>query len=462
MTPTSRPNILLLTADDMGGDTPGCFGGPGEVTPNLDALAAAGMSFGRAHVPAAVCQPSRSAIMTGMWPHRNGAEGFEPIDDGITLITQLLKEVGYRVGILGKVGHLEPVEAFGWDLSFGMRELGMGRDPAAYGAAAAQFMVEATAEGRPWFLMANAHDPHRPFAGSEEEQSHFAEQDRATYPPPSKVFGAGDDVEVPGFLPPLPDVAQEYREYLSSSRRCDDVVGAVLSALGDSSDSHGTLVVFLSDNGIAMPFAKANCYLQSSRTPFIVRWPGVTRPGTREDCAFVSMLDLFPTFCEAAGVPTPTDLDGRTLLPLLQGSSSGGRDEVFTVFHETSAKNRYEMRCRQDGRAGYIWNCWADGQREYVAENMWGRSWAAMVEASAQDSQLARRTDFYVHRAPEELYDLAHDPDSLTNLAEDPAWQPTLDAARSALLAWMIKTFDPLLDTYRASLPTTAHMEVGS
>ncbi|WP_431929286.1 hypothetical protein [Nonomuraea jabiensis] len=86
------------------------------------------------------------------------------------------------------------------------------------------------------------------------------------------------------------------------------------------------------------------------------------------------MIDLFPTLCAAAGVPEPAGLDGRTMLPLLRGEPQDGRDAVFTVFHETAAKGRYEMRCRQDDRFGYIWNEWSDGTREYRAENMTGRT----------------------------------------------------------------------------------------
>jgi N-sulfoglucosamine sulfohydrolase len=450
-------NILLITADDMGGDTPGCFGGPAGVTPTLDRLAAEGMAFGRAHVAIAVCQPSRSAIMTGRWPHRNGAQGFEPIADGVPVLTGVLREAGYRSGILGKVDHLQPVATFGWDFARGMRDLGMGRDPLAYGAAAAQFMAEAAAQGRPWFLMANAHDPHRPYSGSQDEADRFSDDARATYPLPSRVFGLRDDVGgVPGFLPELPEVAREHREYLSSSRRCDDVVAEVLRALEDAGAAADTIVVFLSDNGIAVPFAKANCYLQSSRTPLIVRWPGVTRPGSREDTAFVSAIDLFPTFCAVAGAEVPSELDGRSVLPLLRGQEQGGRDKVFTVFHETAKKGRYEMRCRQDARYGYIWNEWSDGTREYRAENMMGRTWPAMLAAAETDDQAAKRTRFYLDRVPEELYDLRTDPHSLTNLAEEPACRDVLAAAREDLHTWMVETGDPLLDTYRAFLGDVA------
>lgn len=436
-------NILLITADDMDGNTPGAFGGPGDATPNLDRLAGEGMVFGRAHVPAAVCQPSRSALMTGLWPHRNGAEGFEPINDGIGVINDQLKQAGYKVGILGKVGHIQPVERFGWDMAADMRQLGLGRNPEAYGTRAEEFITEASRDGHPWFLMANAHDPHRPFHGSAAEREFWTEEERSEYPEPSKVFTAGE-VDVPGFLPDIPGVREEYAEYLSSARRCDDVVGAVLDALERSGAAGETLVIFLSDNGMAFPFAKANCYLRSTLTPLIVRWPGVTAPGSSDDDAFVNMLDLFPTFCDIAGVPVPEGLDGTSLTPLLEGGKEQGRDQVFTVFHETSAKQRFEMRCVQDSQYGYIWNGWADGNTQYRAENMWGLSWPAMLEAAENNQAIRQRADFYLTRAREELYDLTADPDCLNNLAGHPDLSKVLTRARNSLAHWMATTGDPM------------------
>lgn len=436
-------NILLITADDMDGNTPGAFGGPGDATPNLDRLAGEGMVFGRAHVPAAVCQPSRSALMTGLWPHRNGAEGFEPINDGIGVINDQLKQAGYKVGILGKVGHIQPVERFGWDMAADMRQLGLGRNPEAYGTRAEEFITAASRDGYPWFLMANAHDPHRPFHGSAAEREFWTEEERSEYPEPSKVFTAGE-VDVPGFLPDIPGVREEYAEYLSSARRCDDVVGAVLDALERSGAAGETLVIFLSDNGMAFPFAKANCYLRSTLTPLIVRWPGVTAPGSSDDDAFVNMLDLFPTFCDIAGVPVPEGLDGTSLTPLLEGGKEQGRDQVFTVFHETSAKQRFEMRCVQDSQYGYIWNGWADGNTQYRAENMWGLSWPAMLEAAENNQAIRQRADFYLTRAREELYDLTADPDCLTNLAGHPDLGKVLTRARNSLAHWMATTGDPM------------------
>lgn len=102
-----RPSILLITADDMNWDAPGCFGGrTPDITPNIDRLTSEGMRFHYAHITIAVCQPCRSVLMTGRYPHRNGAEGFEPIDTSVPTLQEKLHEAGYLNGILGKVTHL--------------------------------------------------------------------------------------------------------------------------------------------------------------------------------------------------------------------------------------------------------------------------------------------------------------------------------------------------------------------
>jgi N-sulfoglucosamine sulfohydrolase len=447
--PQTRLNILLITVDDMDAVTPGAFGGPTGLTPHIDALAAEGMVFRRGHVAAAVCQPSRSAIMSGQWPHRNGAEGFEPVHQSTRLLTDLLRPMGYVCGILGKVQHLQPVEKFGWDVARDMRDLGMGRSPARYGEETARFVAAASEAGRPWFLMANAHDPHRPFHGSVAEREKWTDEERASYPAPSGVVDVAT-IPSPGFLPDLPQVRTEYHEYLASSRRADDVVGAVLAAVHSAGAAESTLVFFLSDNGMAFPFAKANCYLRSSLTPFVVRWPGVVTPGAQESTAFVSMLDIFPTVCKALG-EGPGDVDGTSLLSLLIGAADPtARDHVFTVFHETSGKARLEMRCVQDARWGYVWNAWADGTTEYRAENMEGLTWAAMVEAA--DPQIAQRVNFYLHRRREELYDLDSDPDCQDDLAGHPDHTAALSRVRALMAAHLTAVGDPLAARYRADV----------
>jgi N-sulfoglucosamine sulfohydrolase len=443
----TRPNVLLLTVDDMNGDTPGCFGGPVLATPNIDALAAEGMRFVRAHVTVAVCQPSRSVLMTGRFPHRNGAEGFGPIRSDVPVLTDALRATGYRCGILGKVEHLAPVERFAWDTAVSAAELGIGRDPVRYGVETRAFLDRAG--DSPWFLMANTHDPHRPFAGSTDEAIELGEG-LAGVPPPSHRFGP-DDWHVPGFLPDLPAIREETAQYLSSSRRADDSVGAILRAVDGAGQRDQTIVVFLSDNGMAFPFAKSNCYLHSTRTPLIVRWPGVVPAGAADHDHYVAGHDLLPTICHALAIESPAGLDGRSFLDVLTGRSDAARDEVVTVYHENVLGMRFEMRCVQSRHGGDIWNHWSDGQRRYQAENMSGLTWREMQ--SSADPAVATRCELYERRVPEELYDLECDPDALVDLATEPESAALLTAMRARLRAHLHRVDDPLAVTFDERYP---------
>lgn len=459
----NRMSVLLLTADDMNWSTPGCFGGtvPG-VTPNIDRLAAEGMRFMRGHVTCAVCQPSREALMTGRYPHRSGGMGFEPIRMDVPTLQESLRAAGWLNGILGKVEHLKPDAKFPWDFKREFGELGCGRDPQKYAEAARAFFEAAEAADKPFFLMANSHDPHRPFDGSRSEAQSLAKDwgkfgvTRDTLPRPSRVY-TPEEVSVPGFLPDLPDVRAELAQYYSSCRRSDDTVGAVLGALAASGQAENTLVMFLSDNGMAFPFAKANCYLHGTRTPWIVRWPGRVAPDTVNAEDFISGIDFMPTVLDALDLPAPDGMDGASSLPLLRGEGMAGRDRVFTQFHATSAGEQFPMRCVQDGRYGYIFNVWVDGVRRYRSASMGSTMTFRAMEASTLPEVVAR-TRFCKERCPEELYDFATDPDALKNLADDPAHACELDRMRGELLAWMEKTGDPFLPEF---LKTTGKQAKG-
>ncbi|MEO3756184.1 sulfatase [Streptomyces sp. B6B3] len=445
------PNILLFTLDDMAASTPGCFGGRSDVTPTLDGLAAEGMTFHQAHVPVAVCAPSRAALMTGLYPHRSGAVGFGPVADDVPLLTDLLYERGYLTGILGKLGHLDPVSRYRWDLARDNTDLGLGRSPERYAQQANGLFDRAASERRPFFLMVNAHDPHRPFHGSREERDTYTPAQLADVSRPSMTF-TEREADVPGYLDDLAGVRTELAQYQSSCRRADDTLAAVLTALDAAGLTENTVVAVFSDNGMAFPFAKANCYQQSTRSPLVMRWPGVVPQGRADSRHFVSTLDLFPTLCRAAGVSAPDDLDGADLTPLLTGDAdrggAPGRDRVHTVFHETSSGERFEMRATHDERWSYIWNAWSDGERAWRNMSVDGEAWSAMRSAAATNRSLASRVDFFLRRAPEELYDLSADPDARTNLASAPRAREILHQRRTITHNWMRRTGDPLRNRY--------------
>lgn len=460
---TPRPNVLLITADDMNYNTPGYAGGSVDnITPHLDRLASEGIYFKRAYVTVAVCQPSRSVLMTGRYPHRNGAVGFNAINADVPTLGEQLHNAGYVNGIFAKVPHLQPIPKFYWDTIVQADDLGLGRDPKLYYQHAKDFFDNAAKANKPFFLMANSQDPHRPFAGSDQEKNQNAgdeegarpnRQRRAAaqkgkFPGVSRTYSPAEAM-IPGFLPDLPDVRKEMAQYYSSAHRCDETVGEILRALKESGQEENTLVMFLSDNGISQPFAKSNCYFSSNRTPWVVRWPGHVKAKQVDETHFISGIDFLPTVLDAVGLKPVEGVDGKSFVPLLRGEQQSGRDEVVTVYHETVARKFFQMRCVSNAKLTYIYNGWSDGKTQYQSEPMGGLAFKAMKAAATTNLAIASRVDMLLHRVPEELYDLQADPDALRNLAVDEQHAGALREMRQKLRDWMERTADPELANFR-------------
>lgn len=436
---SQRLNILLFTADDLHAESLGAFRGRvGGLTPNLDRFAKQGMLFDRAHVNVAICVPSRAVIATGLYSHRSGAMGFMKAKDGTPDIVTTFQTAGYEAGILGKVDHSTPTRAMQWDYSFDQKELGNGRNPKIYYERSRTFFDQCKSDKKPFYFMVNSHDPHRPYCNPAKLTKGAAM--------PSNIYEPSE-VAVPGFLPDLPGVREELAHYLNSTRRLDDTFGRVMQALDEAGLAKNTLVVFLSDNGIAVPFAKCNAWFHSTRTPLLVRWPGVVKPGSANHSDFVSGVDLFPTFLDATHVAGPSGLDGKSIGSLLEGKKSGGRDFVFTQIDGKAGGDNVPMRCVQNAKYGYIYNPFSDGKHLYRNNNE-GKSMAAMNKAAATDAAIAARVQLFRFRVPEEFYDLAADPDCLHNLIDSTEHREAIEALRTKLHEWMETTKDPMLAAF--------------
>lgn len=442
-----RPNVLFIDVDDMNRDSVGAYGCPiPDITPNIDRLASEGIKFQQAHVTIAICQPTRAVWMTGRYPHRNGALGFNPINRGVPTLLEALHDAGYYTGIMAKVRHVVPTRGKEWDYVVQASELKTGRDPELYYQKAKQFFDTAAKEKKTFFLMANSQDPHRPFANSNQEKQRKNRRN-ANFPGVSRTFSP-DKVPVPGFLPDLPDVRTELAQYFGSVHRADEIVGAVLRALDDSGLRESTLVIFMSDHGMPFPFAKTNCWRASTITPWIVRWPGVVEPGRTDDEHLISGIDFTPTILDAAGLPPLEGMDGRSIVPLLQGKPQEDREFVFTSINTTAGKNSYPMRSIQSKRFGYIFNAWSDGKKVFKNESQSGLTMKAMRRAAQNDPAVAARVHHFLYRTPEEFYDYQHDPDALHNLIDDPKWQAKITEYRDRLRRQMQETDDPVLTQF--------------
>lgn len=444
----SQWNLLFVTADDMNADSSGWMGCKLPTTPHFDAFAATAHQFRQNHVTVPICQPGRSAFMTGLVPHRNGALGFQPITPGTITLTSVLKTAGYFTAVIDKHPHMKPDAEFNWDLKLS----GSGKNPKLFGEHVAQSIKAAAEVGKPFFLNANITDPHRPFANSEQGTAQKANPKKAAKRDADAEVKAftPEEVTVPSFLEDLPEVRREIAQYYTSVRRFDASFGELMKALRASGREADTVIVFLSDHGMSFPFSKATVYRNGTWSPALLRWPGMGAAQQRTE--FTSSVDIVPTLLEVLKQPPLTGLDGRSWLPLLRGEQQPGRDFVITHVNTVSSGKAFPQRCVRTKYFSYQFHAWPDGTPHFRVEAMSGLTFAALAKAAESDPKIKPRVNQLLVGEREQFFDLRADPDERVNLMADAKHTAEIARLKQLLLAHMEKTNDPQLENFRKVL----------
>jgi N-sulfoglucosamine sulfohydrolase len=434
----ARKNVVLLIADDMGLDL-ACYGNDKIRMPNLDALAKNGVCFSHGFAVVSSCSPSRASLYTGLFPHTSGQYGLAHAEhnfhtrDNVQSLPRLLKDAGYRTGILGKV-HVIPPSVYPFDATI-TEGLGGNRSVAVMARKARQFFEESG--DRPFLLVVGFSDPHRSARGFGNENS---------YPDVQETRYDPKDVVVPSFLPDQPEVREDLADYYQSCSRLDLGVGLVLDALTATKNADNTLVLFLSDNGIPFPGAKTTLYDPGLHLPLLISSPVQKRRGLTNP-AMVSWVDITPTILDWAGVKAPKVLPGRSVLPILEEEKPKGWDVVYGSheFHEVTMY--YPMRMVRTRQHKYLLNLAHQLDYPVAADLYDSKTWQSMLRRDAK--MLGERSlESFVHRPREELYDLEKDPNELHNVAGDPKYAEVLADLRKRLKSWQQATKDPWVVKY--------------
>jgi N-sulfoglucosamine sulfohydrolase len=436
---TKRWNLLIVTADDMNADSSGWNGCPMNATPNLDAFASVSHRFVNSHVTVPICQPGRSALMTGRVPHRNGALGFNPIRRDVPTLIELLREEGYYAGVIAKSVHMAPPEKFPWH-AVGEQELG--KKPRQFAEKFREMVAKAASEQKPFFINANITDPHRPFVDGTGKKGKKDEQlDGA------RIFSP-NEVRVPAFLEELPNVREEVSQYYSSVSRCDVSFGLIMRELSEAGRDADTVVVFMSDHGMSFPFSKATVYYNGTWSPVLIQIPGMPDSQTRTE--LVSSVDVMPSLLELLRIKLPDGLDGRSWVPLLRGESQPDRDFVVTHVNTVSSGKSFPQRCVRTRDRALMFHAWAGGSDKFRVEAMSGLSFAAMNE-SLDPAVQARVTQLVVGESLM-LFDTSADPSERTNVIGDPAYRQDIMRLSHTLAEHMKRTEDPQLKSFEAAI----------
>ncbi|MBW1683995.1 MAG: sulfatase [Deltaproteobacteria bacterium] len=420
------PNLILITADDLGWKGLSSTGNENVSTPNIDRLAREGVRFSHAFVAASSCAPSRASLITGQYPHTNGVTGLTHIHPTKSLspfhrtLPELLREAGFNTALQGK-WHVSPYLPTSW---YGYNERLSGMLPQGFWTHDSTKAIDFIRRNRNnrFYLELNFMQNHRDADGEFHVDAGFPVD--------------SDAIRVPEYwtLPDWPEIREDAAGYFSQTMKMDELVGELLQALDDLQLAENTMVIFVSDNGPPYPGNKMTLYDRGTGTPLLVRWPRKLPAGRVLD-QLVSTIDIMPTMLEAAGTAKPDDIQGRSLVAMMEGDVAAAADEV--VFSEMTHHIHYlPSRAVRSRRWKYIENY---SDIAVGLDQNHHDDWAHRL--CELPNQPWKRP-----RPEEELYDLAGDPDEQVNLAAEPEYAQQLQAMRTLLRQHMVATQDPFLD----------------
>jgi N-sulfoglucosamine sulfohydrolase len=208
------------------------------------------------------------------------------------------------------------------------------------------------------------------------------------------------------------------------------------------------VVIFVSDHGMPLPYAKSSLYADGLRTPWIIRWPGEVERGGLDSAHLISAIDFMPTVLDILKIDFPSGLQGKSVLPAIRGKKVEGLNRVYAEFNDNAGGLSFPMRAVHTKRFTYIFNAWGTGSHSFVSAATWHRSEAVMKRLSKTDPQVAKRYEFLLHRCVEELYDLEADPFALNNVVNNPDYGDELASMRNDLEVWMRETGDYVLEAF--------------
>jgi arylsulfatase A-like enzyme len=425
------PNIVLIIADDVSWNDIGPYGNNNIRTPNLNKLARAGMTFTEAYLTSSSCSPSRTSIISGLYPHNTDAEQLSwPLPESKKTFVQELKKSGYWTGLAGKYHMGNPVKD-DFDVLLEMQwkdaPIGLDRRLVGDGSGCDEWikLLKNRPKDKPFFTWLASFDAHRPFYKGMSDNPHNPE-----------------DVILPPYMPATDKVKEDFALYYDEINRMDSYIGRVVEELEKQGVSDNTMILFISDNGRAFPRDKTTLYDGGIKTPWIVKWPAQVE-ANKINNNMVSSVDIAPTLLKLAGLTPPKDFEGVDFSPLLKDTHKVVRNEIFAEdhFHDFEDYTR-AVRTKQ---FKYVKNYYTDLPNTPSADIIRGRSWQSMkIEKENGSLNTAQMKCFDIPRQQEELFDIVTDPNELNNLALNPDYKEELDNMRSKLESIRNRTNDIL------------------
>ncbi len=422
---TPPPNILWISLEDIN-PMLGCYGDSYARTPNMDALAASAIRYGNAHSPGCVCSPTRTAVITGMYPSTIGAMHHRSMVKPprfLRMFPHYLRQAGYFTGNVAKMDYNLPMTpADMWD---------------ARGAKA--HWRSRPKPDQPFFTVFNFAECHSSVLHTPKEKlrDRLGRLQEGDFHDPAAV-------SLPPYHPDIPEFRAAWARYYDSVTQVDYRVGDLIKQLNEDGLWDTTIIFLWSDHGTGILRGKQWVWEQGTHVPLIVRFPpkyhhlAPAEPGSVIDDP-VTLLDLGPSTLRLAGVEIPDYMEGRPTL------CRGVKPREFVIGQRDRMDTRFELiRTVRDGRWRYHRNFFPHvpyfGYENYIYQADYVRKWDQLAREgrlTGPQAQLAAPT-----KPVEELYDSQTDPHMVNNLAGDPRHAGRLDSMRNQLYRVMAETRD--------------------
>ncbi len=413
-----RPNILWISAEDLSPDL-GCYGVAYAHTPNLDRLASQGARYMRAFSISGVCAPSRSAIITGMYPtsigtHHMRCKGIPPAH--VKCFPEYLRAAGYYCTNNRKTDYNFDAPVSAWDESSNTAHW------------------RNRPESKPFFSVINLTTTHESQIRCDEKRfaRHMSRVADAHRHDPAEA-------ELPPYYPDTPIVRNDWARYHDLVTSMDAQVAEILRQLEEDGLAGSTIVFFWGDHGRGLPRAKRWIYDSGLHVPLIIRWPGGIEPGSVVE-ELVSFVDFGPTVLSLAGVPVPEYMQGQAFL----GEQCAAPREYIYAARDRMDETYDIIRAVRDKRFKYIRNY--QPEKPYAQYIGYMELMPTMQEMrrlnKAGELVGSERQYFSPEKPREELYDTVADPHEVNNLADDWRYRDVLQRMRAAMDEWRDETND--------------------
>ena len=460
----SRPNIVWIFSDDHSYQTIGAYGGRLQSlnpSPNIDRLAKEGMRFDRCYVGNSICAPSRATLLTGKHSHMNGKyDNRDAFDHNQQQFQKILQGHGYQTVMIGKIHLNGMMQGFDyWEVLPGQGkyynpDFVTQEGKTSYTGHVSDIVTDKAIDwldskrdgDKPFMLMVHHKAPHRSWIPAERHMEKYADTE---IPEPANLY---DDYSTRGvaaheqtldirtsmtldrdlklgvvrgapesqysdrkawFEKNQPEGREllkwKYQAYMKDYMRCtwgvDESIGRILDALEAQGLTENTIVMYSSDQGFYMGehgwFDKRFMYEESFRTPLVARWPGKIKPGS-VNSDLVQNIDFAETFLDLADSPIPDDMQGKSLVPLLEGETPDDwRESLY--YHYYEYPGAHSVR-----------------RHEGVFDGRW------------------KLIKFYGMDVPDgeqwELYDVANDPAEMNNVYSNPEYRSKIETLKTELV----------------------------